>query len=223
VRVVAEDKNLPPLNDFAIDDGLIINDLVSFIRRSGDRPLFVVAYFNALHDPYQAQSILPIPSDLKERRAKASFILEEVHRRLFNALREMDRFDDSFVIITGDHGLNLGPSISRLTHIDRVALKPVFLLKPSQGMTEERARALLTNKDRLIANIDIAPTIAELVGARPLDLDYAGVSLLTEVPSERFVFAINTPEWRRWPEESLAVIKGGISLHVVGSCSVFLI
>ena len=45
-----------------------------------------------------------------------------------------------------------------------MSIRPIFLLKPPKGVTADMSLQLYRNLYTLIANIDIAPTIAEIRG-----------------------------------------------------------
>jgi hypothetical protein len=106
-------------------------------------------------------------------------------------LRAIDAFDDTMIIITGDHGVafqtgepNRGVSKKNAPHI---AWTPLFIKYPNEtsGKVDDRAAR----------NIDIMPTIGATLGVKfPWKMD--GRSLLGPVPNDEprkfFDFKINT-------------------------------
>ena len=101
----AETIGLPLINDLAIDDIPAMKRLADFIERSRpEEDLFIVAYPQAMHPPRQSMGALVFPPELKDRGKRARFVLESVHKILFDALHASGRFDGALILETGDHG-----------------------------------------------------------------------------------------------------------------------
>jgi hypothetical protein len=205
-----ESSGSPLVNDFAVDDALMMNAYEGFIRDSDPaESIFLVIYPNALHSPFQRRSSMEIPADITGRRRRATYLIEEAHRRLFDALKAVGRFDRAAIFITGDHGLNMRPgAMSRLNQIDIVNLAPIFLVKPPSGIPEDWKRRLAQNADRLVANVDIAPTILDLLGYRKGQVTLSGFSLFGSIPENRISYALNNTEWRQWPQSTFSIARG---------------
>jgi len=178
--LTASDTDQPIINGQAIDDIYIAKRLASYIRTRGNQQLFVVVKINALHVPYQVTSEIEIPSALTKRRDKALYILESAHKILFDALRKAGRYDDALIVITADHGAASNPdprgfAIPRLEDYGEETLRIPFLIKVPAGLPAEMSSVLKSNRDRLVANLDIAPTIADLLGVGlKAPLEYQG-------------------------------------------------
>ena len=208
----AELSRQPLINDLTIDDAFAFNKLTDLIAQETE-DIFIVFYVNALHPPHKMRSEFPIPSSLQDRRSRAIYILEAGYNAMFKTLRASGRFDDALLIVVGDHGdydYNYGPfRLTRLESYDDAVLSPIFMLKPPAALPTRMRDALETNARRLVANVDVAPTVADLLGLR-LDesLFYAGYSLFAPIPEDRLSIAISTNAWRNWPTTAIAVARG---------------
>ncbi|MEM7517681.1 MAG: sulfatase-like hydrolase/transferase [Planctomycetota bacterium] len=97
--------------------------------------------------------------------------------RLFDRLKAMEIYDDALIVIMADHGENMGTdselhgsvAFSHKRLWEGVAHTPLIVRLPNQ---KEGHRI-----DALVQNIDVAPTILELLGL-PADQDAEGKSLL---------------------------------------------
>jgi hypothetical protein len=212
--LTASEAGHPFINDLATDDMAIMKDLRRFILEV--RPsenLFLVVYPNAMHTPYQHTGDIEFPAGMDDNVLRALFILESEHKLLFDTLRETGRFDDALIIETGDHGsdpFNLAfGKMSRVENYEEPILRPMFLVKPPARLPAAAAAALDGNTRALVANLDIAPTIADLLGARLTGgLRYAGFSLLDVIPPDRLAVATSTNQWRKWPNTAVALARG---------------
>jgi hypothetical protein len=200
------------VNDLGGDDYFAYQTAAKAIRNADGR-LFMVLYVYALHAPFQTRSVYPIPASIEGRRARAAYIAESGFATLFQALRDSHRLDDALIVAAGDHGefdnsTRAWPR-SRIGTFDGGILSQAFFMKMPASLPESDRRTLEANAGRLVANLDVPPTIAELLGVR-LDrgLSYSGRSLLHEVPADRIAYSTATNEWRAWPRTAIAVSRG---------------
>ncbi|WP_201401455.1 sulfatase-like hydrolase/transferase [Kaistia sp. 32K] len=210
----AEMSGKPIINDLGIDDAFTVRRFEQMIERE-DGPVFAVVFLNALHVPFQADSEFPLDAGLKDRRSRALAITERAHHRLFEALKRAGRYDDALIVSVGDHGELPGrqdlprATIPRQENFSDWVLRPLFLLKPPRDLPAPMTEALHGNVDRLIANVDIAPTLAHLLGATLSGgLAYTGRSLFEPIPAERIAIATSANEWRPWHGAAVALARG---------------
>jgi hypothetical protein len=213
--VSASDIGHPLINDLGIDDIVMMKRFAKFIREEKrDQDLFVVVYTYAMHSPFQNSGDIEFPPDLGSRRSHALFVLETEHRMLFEALRDAGRLDDALIMITADHGHRVNPRkgqaiVPRVEDYSEETLRVPFLIKIPPMLPDEWAAAMRSNAGALVSNIDIAPTIAGLLGARLKGgLSYSGHSLLKSVPENRLSVALSINEWRSWPHAGVALARG---------------
>lgn len=203
---------LPKVNESGVDDMVVADRVARFFReaRPGE-PLFVVVNTNALHLPLQQTSEIPIPA-LPTREQRAAYVLEQYYRSVLGALEQTGRLAASLVIVTSDHGESdpLRPrSVARQRdHYEEVTNIPFFVHLPKGSPAELYAR-LRQNAAGNIANIDIAPTLADCFGFGPPEgLAYAGTSLFQQVPPDRLTDSVTTCEWRRWSFSAFGLARG---------------
>jgi Sulfatase len=202
----------PVVNDLGIDDIYAMRRLADLIRKERDEDLFIVAGTNAMHEPFQLESSISIPAEIKGRRERALYVLESDHKVLFDALRASGRLSEALIIVTADHGTPLSRAqryIPRVENYAEETLRVPFLVHLPASMLPQPMAALRANRDNLVANIDIAPTLAHLLGVGLTgDLSYMGYSLFSPIPGSRLSVAISTNEWRHWPATGLALARG---------------
>ncbi len=100
--------------------------------------------------------------------------------RFAEKLRELGIFDETAIIISGDHGVNIepddnhGPKANASLYVGIIgAARPTLMIKPLKSQGDFQVSDLPTSL------IDIAPTALDLVG---LTGDYSGLSVLSIDP-----------------------------------------
>jgi len=205
--------SLPRVNDLGIDDMEIADRVADYVHRlPANERCFLVINSNALHVPWQTTSKIPLPKNLTHFEQKVAFILESYYARIFGALEDAGRLTDSLMIVTSDHGdkdEKRPRSVDRIgDHYDEVITVPFYVHLPVQIAPKIRERVVL-NAERTVANVDIAPTLAEVFGyGPPPGLDYAGFSLFSMVPSDRIVHTLTTNEWKQWSRTAFSLSQG---------------
>ncbi|WP_082743083.1 sulfatase-like hydrolase/transferase [Methylobacterium aquaticum] len=211
----ADRAGLPIINDFSGDDFIAASEASNYIKQQkGNICIFI--YFKSLHTPFQSESSCQIPSSMKARRERAAYITTESHRIVIDALHETGRFDESLIFCLGDHGETLGNdgtnaelAGARAIKFSETILKPLFIIKPPKSITTSMKNNLATNAARLITMYDIAPTIADYLGVGlPKGMQYKGYSMFHPIPIDRISYALNTNEWRSWPQSCVAIARG---------------
>lgn len=121
-------------------------------------------------EPLAADMIKHI-DDSQRGRLQMLIALDEAIEIILNRLRGLGRLDNAYVFITSDNGLMLGQHrlIGKAVPYDMVSRVP--MLAWGHGFVEG-------TDTRLVSTVDIAPTIAQIAGARLKKPD--GLSLLTK-------------------------------------------
>ncbi len=124
----------------------------------------------ALH-PFVAGALTVVPSpadELDQRQLRATYygMIAEVDAqvgRLLDGLDERGLRDDTIVVLTSDHGEQLGDHwlIEKLGFFDQSYRIPLIIRWP--GMSGRPGRVV----DAFTENVDITPTLLDLVGAPP--------------------------------------------------------
>lgn len=144
------------------------------------------------------------PAKLQRKQWRLLLPVDDIMRKLRAGLRRMDEQRDTLVIFTSDQGLLQGEHglfAKRLPYTDSIQV-PMLVRWPS--------RIDPSRESRLVANIDIAPTIAELAG---IDVEMDGRSLLgTETRDELFIeqldnWRVGLPDWRSIRSEEFQYVE----------------
>lgn len=161
-------------------------------------------------------------SDLKQLKATYFGMVSEVDHqigRLLAHLRELGQYDDTLIVVTSDHGEQLGDHrlIGKEAYFDASFQVPLVIRAPGVP-SEARGRQV----DAFTEAIDLMPTILDLVGAEiPLQCD--GASL------RPFLFGETPSHWRaevHWeydfrdvggaaPEKALGIGLDECTLNVI--------
>ncbi len=142
-------------------------------ERTGEgRPFFLWLHLYDPHEPYDP------PQPFKSRYAgngydgEVAFTDQQVGR-LVDRLRSLELLDDTLLVVVGDHGEGLGEH-GEQTHgrlIYETTMRVPLIFHAPSVLPEGRVV-----DDRVVATVDIAPTLMDLLGIAPFDCD--GVSLL---------------------------------------------
>lgn len=129
---------------------------------------------------------------------------DEHFGRLIAALRELDLYDDALIVLTADHGENMGEHDYFFTHGENLY----------HGVTHvplivKHGEALRGRRTEFVQHADIVPTVLGFLGIR-LDRPFRGRDLLQ--PSEgREIFSETTVWWssEKW---MYSVVRDGMKL-----------
>ena len=215
----AERSGLSYINDTSVDDHAIARQLAQWVEQSNQR-FFALLYANALHNPFQTESEIVIPARFSDRRARATYVVEKQCETLFSSLAASGRLDRTLILVVGDHGEVFGEpregdgaDWNRQSVLHDKVVRPLFALKPPTDLPADLGAALRANLDKLICDLDIAPSFAHLFGATLVDgLRYPGCNLFAPVPDDRIAYVLNTNEWRNWGKSAAAVFRGRSSV-----------
>jgi arylsulfatase A-like enzyme len=154
---------------------------IEFLRQNSHQPFYLYVSFVAPHSPYtpparhatyhpsalRLRANVPTNAEQQTRKDLAGYYglcsaVDENIGRLLAELQNLRIADDTIVVFTSDHGTMLGSH--GLDEIDRPYEEatniPLLLRYP------RRIRAG-TTVDALISNVDFAPTLLTLCGAKP--------------------------------------------------------
>jgi arylsulfatase A-like enzyme len=173
----------------------MVDGVAQFIKRDPNRPFFVMAWSSQTHHPYEPSPGVPLLDLWQQREPTPDTFdlgryLNVVHQtdgqlgRLFETIRRSGLEDDTLVVVTGDHGQAFGYPHDTFGH-GRTAYEedvhvPLLFWYPRIYKTATRA-------DTVGSHVDLAPTIAELVGLPPAP-DWQGRSLFDTAHSPRAYF-----------------------------------
>lgn len=201
-------------NDLGINDVHTIDHLNEQISKENEKPFFGVVQLNATHYPYN------VPE--KFEKWKGTFLDEYdnsilyqdyVLGKLFSELKKTDKLKNTIILFTSDHGESLKDH-NNIGHVDSYYAEtisvPLMLYIPKELSGNYDLKTLRKNLTRTTSNIDIAPTIVELLklqnnkDVKAISANYSGYSLFQPIPKDRALIIMNNNE--------IARFKVGISL-----------
>lgn len=148
--------------------------------------------FNEIRKYQNIPKTGPIPDTLALKlihgyKASLSYV-DAMVGRVINKLKETGMYDDSIIVLLGDHGFMIGEHGLWCKHVTfDVALRVPLLIKVPEGIADKEVSGL-------VELVDIYPSLCELAGIeKPAQLQ--GISLFNvlndqkEQPSKDFIFS----------------------------------
>jgi len=212
----------PLINDTGIDEIAAMQLFCdSVLANPARRPFCAVYNSNALHTPGQtASDLLPdLTPAYSSRYCNSAAVLDRAIRLLCESLASHHLLDSTFIIITADHGDTdslIHSQVHRLYNFyDEIMNIPFLVYVPAAWLTDhpDRLAALRENEGRVVANLDILPTILAAIGANcdsanaGLRARLNGASLFAPLPPERNTVALNTNDIRQWEHEGFGIFR----------------
>lgn len=205
------EKNYPIVNELNCDDALIVEDLCEYLLQTTE-PVCAVVYLNSLHIPFQSESKFGFPSEITERRDRATYITEQSHKMIFDVLKHSGRYESSLIFSVGDHGelpqiadQKLG-NLSRLTELSTSVIRPLCLMRLPEPVPTHQRQIVLANRGALVSLIDIVPTVTEFLGCHLSEKHRSdGMSLFHSIPVSRIHYTLGVNDWRSWPRSAVAI------------------
>lgn len=133
-----------------------VEQALSWIDSVGSDPFFAFVHIYEPHGPWQADEAFEHPYDAEVARA------DRIAGRLFDALRERGRWDDTMVVLVSDHGEGLGDH-GEQEHgvlLYREALQVPLIVKLPGGRHAGESR------DELVSIADLYPTLLGAAGVQ---------------------------------------------------------
>ena len=157
----ADEIPSPIVNDLGIDDLEAVKKVQDVLSKLKKEDNFLLVYnTNALHAPFQNNSISLHAADFGDRRKNANYIVDQTIQKIFEYFRDSGRLESTLFVITADHGLGRGISNgSRIfSYYDEFINIPFVVCLPpnKQLFNDSMIQNLIVNsKEKNIANIDI--------------------------------------------------------------------
>ena len=219
--ITAENSNSPVIHDIGIDDHIATKSFVNELTLlSAKGPFLAILNTNGMHAPFQRNSDFFRPSNEFSPYQKAAQIVDHAMKPFFNLLHSNDLLSNTFIIFTSDHGEKDKPthSASRIHSPYEEFINIPFLIKVPSSWKKENPvlfNNLKNNENINISNIDIVPTVLDIIGLKnasqwnkKISTLLDGNSLLTKIPSERTIKVSSINDFRQWNKESFTLIKG---------------
>jgi arylsulfatase A-like enzyme len=187
----------PMLSSWSIEDRVAIDAALGEIdaARAEGRPFLVVCWTEQAHHPYEPTPGVPLadffsggplPRDDWDLGRYLNVVRETDRHvgRLFEGLRARGIAEETLVVVTGDHGEGFGDPHETWGHgggvYEQDVRVPLMLWCPGLFTGAGRTGAVA-------GLVDVAPTIADVLGLAPAP-DWQGRSLLSRERPERAYF-----------------------------------
>ncbi len=177
-------------NTFGYEDDIMLEPSERWLRANGDQPFLAQYFTSGGHYGYEC---------LPNRYGYENFSDDEEYDRYLNCLRMLDFFlqnlfdqykklglyENTIFVLYGDHGEGFkehGRDMHGDTIWDEGIKVPLIIHDPKRFQDGERVKGLSSQ-------IDILPTVAEMLGYEVQGGQYPGYSLLREPPEDRTVMS----------------------------------
>lgn len=196
-----DNSGLPYFNDLGIKDELTIKKLNRTISKFSTKPFFGVVQLNTTHYPYE------VPEKYKKWNNSFSGSYDNAVRYqdaiigdFFKHLKKEGLLENTIVLFASDHGEsltehhNIGHVESNYTETISI---PLLAYIPDGLISSDEKNQLKKNLHRLTSNIDIAPTIVDLLNLekesklKSYQSNFTGFSLLKPIPRDRMIISLN--------------------------------
>jgi len=176
------------------EDRVLYDHLGSFIdtvRGDAGAPLFLVLhtvmnhmYFDRI--PPEKRRLYPDPQNRFENYANSMTLVDEQLPGFKARLQESGWWDNSIIVITGDHGYPIGEHEAlhiELSYYEETFTTPLIIIAP--GHLEPAV--LDTGR---YSHLDLGPTLLDMAGFRNVENSFVGTSMIRETPADRPVFCV---------------------------------
>ncbi len=202
------------------DGKYILDDFLPFLRLYGDKPLFSTIFFSVTHFPYSppypyyklysdplyygkykyfkfvdpTDDSKPTEKDITEIKSlfdESVTSFDSDFGKIMDQLKEIQKYDSSIIILTGDHGESIYEDVHGHGHGEHlrgehVISIPLFIKYPKDFSISMKANCEeCSTFEGITSSIDIFPTI----------MDYLKIPLMREVPGSSLLSALGKKNW----------------------------
>jgi len=191
----------PFYNDLGHSDALTIEKVNQTINQFSKEPFFGVFQLNTTHFPYESpEKYKKWAGSFSNNYDNSVYYQDVLIGRFLENLKQQKLLENTVVIFASDHGESMLEH-HNMGHVENYYSEaisiPMFAYIPPSLLSTEEAAALRYNCDQLTSNIDIAPTLVDLLDLnnnkdlKPFLSHYMGFSLLKPIPNDRKVISLN--------------------------------
>jgi glucan phosphoethanolaminetransferase (alkaline phosphatase superfamily) len=203
-----EKSGFPLFNDLGIDDSHTVHHLNTLIRQKNKKPFFGLIQLNATHYPYTIHKrFAKWKGSFVDEYDNAILYQDFVIGKIFRELKNSGKLENTVIILTSDHGESLKDH-NNIGHVDSYYAEtisiPLMVYIPEKIGRKLDMEALKVNLDKTVSNIDIAPTIIDLLDLRnnnsvkQIFMNYSGFSLFKPIDKYRSLIIMNNNEVARF-------------------------
>jgi len=217
----AETSKQPFFNDLGIDDAFTIRQLNrQFLSK---KPFFGVVQLNATHYPYKVpEKAVKWKGRFEDEYNNAIRYQDSLLGSVFDQLRKTGKIQNTVIVFTSDHGESLKDH-NNIGHVDSYYAEaisiPLIVYIPRELQRGLNMSDFRNNRERTVSNIDIAPTLVELLGMKDqfqrknLYENYSGYSLFSQIPDDRTIITMNNNQVARFKVGLSVIGQGWHYLH----------
>lgn len=214
-----EISGLPPVNDLGVDYAKTTQAFIDHIKTlSQSKARFAgILHYNTNHYPYNTPKEFkkwgPERIDLYDNTI---LFQDYLIKRVFESLDSLNKLDNTVVVFTSDHG-EAFKEHGFIGHRDfyyiEVLRIPMFVFIPEALQSSVDIDVLRSNENVNTCNLDILPTLLELMGiadkpeVAAIRKNMLGSSLFSPIDEERPIIVCNNNEIARY-REGLSVLRG---------------
>lgn len=218
VRITAEQMDMPQINDTGVDELYASDQFCKAIDNLPKDKRFLAVYnSNAMHMPFQQTSdFISEKPPFSLPYYNAAWLLDKSFRRIYETLKKNGDLERTLIVFTSDHGeyntVDCHSCTPRIAAFNKTIMNIPFLVFAPKAWASSRAQAmaaLRANCSRPVANIDIAPTLADVLNIaahnRTIVSEFEGYSFAGSIPNGRAVLSLNTNDLRHWDQEGFSI------------------
>lgn len=159
---------------------------VEYLSKSEISPTFKFIHLSGVHAPSQLDETLRYDRNSQKSTTEQALASLKVLNKLFDQMKSKRVYDNTFVIVTADHGaeVNLLGDLEQNDNFKERSVKsvvesamPLLMLKDFNVSQEK-----LVESESPVSTGDIAKTIVSHLGIKS---DFSGVSMLESIPENR--------------------------------------
>jgi lipoteichoic acid synthase len=179
-------KSLEVTNTFGYEDDIMLKPSEEWLKERGNEPFVAEYLLGTGHHDYQCLDTRYGHKDFSEDDLTNRYLncmrLQDIFvKNLIDQYKKLGLYENTIFVFFGDHGEGFGEH-DRLLHGDTIYEEglrvPLIIHVPGWFENGERVNGLSSQ-------VDILPTILEMLGYEVKDGEYPGYSLLHPLPEER--------------------------------------
>lgn len=217
-----EKSGKPFYNDLGIDDLHTVNHLNKQLNNLKDTPFFGVVQMNSTHYPYTVpEKFSKWEGAFVDEYDNSILYQDYVLGKLIDQLKKSGKLENTVLIFTSDHGESLKDH-NNVGHVDSYYAEtisiPLMMYFPESLKVKMNMEILRSNLSSITSNIDIAPTIIDILQlqknkqVKSIKSNYTGYSLFEPIPLNRHVITMNNNEIARF-KVGVSIVKN--NLHYI--------
>ena len=198
-----ENSGNPLFNELGMDDKFATEQLTKKLSEYKDEQFFGVIQYNTTHYPYTVPEEFMKWGDetIMDEYFNAMYYQDQLLSRVISQMEKENLMSNTIILFVSDHSeaIEEHKNIGHLetNYIETLDI-PLMLYVPDGTIKKEELNSLKQNLGNLTSNIDVTPTIFDLLDLEqnekfaPYSKNFTGYSLLQPVPENRYVITFNS-------------------------------